>query len=996
MSWNRPQLRSGVDLQLQSTFNEGQWASVIRLAEKRFRTFNDPYFEIVKICAECQLDSTVEKAAGIAALQRFVNDGTVVKDVDALDLLEWATGPLLDEREFSSTLGTLKARLVKANPKDRNSAIRCLESCLLHWDLVSAQQIAAILDRSFPHDRILFFWNVVTTYLLCLSDQCPPDKKKLYGMLALKQIQRAAQSASKADAGDSDRGVRTEEEILLFYRILETHGSDDDWVAALSHPEFGPIPQFRLGRKDLLLRVLNVSRRKGDWQTAYTLSKECLTLSGKESHLKLLACDWMVWKALLDGGSRVMGESPEVHDDVAALFDMFSTADGARPIYLRNILLARVAAAFQLGSGDRPSEPGAQASVSVRLEELQHYVRSQCSSPACFDDIRSFAEKLEPEELKAFAYDYIPGLAQETTDPLRSATIRTLAYQLQYLALTLPGMVVPIPGAQSSTSADKWKCVVTGAESDSPSCPERFQTIAQSATALYRTLAESLIPGENGLDPDYVPELAILAATALVKLSGIGDGGSTTTHLPTPIYAARCDRLLQATLILEYQLARTPKHSRVTLLLVRLYLVLGCVARATVLWETLDVKRTITDALSPYFLDRLSTLSPIQVLPQPSRPAGALTYGVKSFYATSLSLRMPRRLADAFESGSYISILEIPEFINRLRVSCTMIMGFVEETRAYRALGQRGIPISEHDLLNEITDDTQLHEAADFGSVPNLEASAALPIYDILQIGPKPSNARFHLVLVAEKYFELFQHKPPTAYKPANPRQAATIDHVFVSETLQELNHSASRFLRGARTKLTEQEYFLFDIIYLLTALVPLMSIPATSPESSSAASQLVSGITSSLEALSDSSLSLPSPDGEGALIRMLSSMHGLFHLRDAADAVKLATGYIASTVEPAKPGTMAKETTEALKILDRAATKAAALGKDRIALLKREMTNGNLESRIETWALGSAAEDSLSKEIQHFLGDRIGKSVGVLADSWRIGVRGWELVRWE
>lgn len=46
MSWNRPQLKSGVDLQLQTAFNDGQWANVIRLAEKRFRTFNDPYYEV--------------------------------------------------------------------------------------------------------------------------------------------------------------------------------------------------------------------------------------------------------------------------------------------------------------------------------------------------------------------------------------------------------------------------------------------------------------------------------------------------------------------------------------------------------------------------------------------------------------------------------------------------------------------------------------------------------------------------------------------------------------------------------------------------------------------------------------------------------------------------------------------------------------------------------------------------------------------------------------
>ncbi|KAM0280555.1 hypothetical protein ACHAQH_004000 [Verticillium albo-atrum] len=141
MSWNRPQLKSGVDLQLQSAFHEGQWASVIRLAEKRLRTFNDPYYEIVKICAECNLDSPLERSAGLIAVQRFVKDGTVIKDVDALDLLEWAVGELQDESEFPHTLGPLKVRFVKASPKDRNAGVRCLESCLLHWDLVSAQQV---------------------------------------------------------------------------------------------------------------------------------------------------------------------------------------------------------------------------------------------------------------------------------------------------------------------------------------------------------------------------------------------------------------------------------------------------------------------------------------------------------------------------------------------------------------------------------------------------------------------------------------------------------------------------------------------------------------------------------------------------------------------------------------------------------------------------------------------------------------------------------------
>lgn len=165
MSWNRPQLRSGTDLQLQSAFNDGQWANAIRLAEQRFRTFKDPYFEVcshltakcesrnrtnhiiqaVKICAESQLDSPLEKASPFIAIRKLVQDPTAVRDPDTLELLEWASEEFIEDRDFSETFGPLKLRYVKAKPKDKNGGTRCLESCLLHWDLISAQQVGSSL-----------------------------------------------------------------------------------------------------------------------------------------------------------------------------------------------------------------------------------------------------------------------------------------------------------------------------------------------------------------------------------------------------------------------------------------------------------------------------------------------------------------------------------------------------------------------------------------------------------------------------------------------------------------------------------------------------------------------------------------------------------------------------------------------------------------------------------------------------------------------------------
>lgn len=42
----RPALKSSVDVQLQTAFNEGLWPTVIRLAAQRHKTKKDPYYEV--------------------------------------------------------------------------------------------------------------------------------------------------------------------------------------------------------------------------------------------------------------------------------------------------------------------------------------------------------------------------------------------------------------------------------------------------------------------------------------------------------------------------------------------------------------------------------------------------------------------------------------------------------------------------------------------------------------------------------------------------------------------------------------------------------------------------------------------------------------------------------------------------------------------------------------------------------------------------------------
>lgn len=97
--------------------------------------------KFVKICAESQLDDPNAKFAAVAAVWKHVKDGSTIKDLEAIELMEWATTNLIDPDDFAETLGPLRVRAVKASPKDKFAATRSLESCLLHWDLASAQQV---------------------------------------------------------------------------------------------------------------------------------------------------------------------------------------------------------------------------------------------------------------------------------------------------------------------------------------------------------------------------------------------------------------------------------------------------------------------------------------------------------------------------------------------------------------------------------------------------------------------------------------------------------------------------------------------------------------------------------------------------------------------------------------------------------------------------------------------------------------------------------------
>ncbi|KAM4054304.1 n-acetyltransferase B complex (NatB) non catalytic subunit [Hirsutella rhossiliensis] len=990
MSRPRPRLRNGVDLQLQSAFQDGHWPVVIRLAEKRARTFQDQYFEIVKICAESQLDDPVAKFAAVAAVRQFVRAGTVVKDVDAIDLLEWATLDLMDEADFAESLGALRVRAAKASPKDRNAVTRCLESCLLHWDLVSAQQIAAILDRSIPSERSFLFWNIVITHMLATSSQSPPEKQKLYGTLALKQIERAAQlteEARKTAATDEPptlpaRGIQTEQEILLLYDIVDTHGTAADFDKLLASPVFSPVSQFRLGRKEPFLQALASYQRNGNWETVLDLCHDCLSDADEDDEPTLLASDWLVWRHFIDAATHLKSVRPDATKAVQRVLLALVKSKNLRPIYRRNLLLARLSAAFNLGPGDEEDLLNGEPS-SLRLRELISFIDDQRASSACFDDIRSFVEKLDVSAAQFLAYHHVPQFADAGADAgadaEATARIRLLSLKLQYLLTTCPSSAVRVSG-QKPTS----KCAICDASFDVAMCPPCLSGIGRSALSLYAQTSKELAD-DPVADNEILPEISLAVAFCNLKLAFNADRPGFI-----PSASSSTQHLLRALFILESQLRLTPKHGPISLMLVQLHLALGSAHKARQVWNDLAVKRTIVDSLAPMFYDRLSTIAPAVLSPSDSW-GWRLTETLESHYATSLKLCMPRRLVDAFEAGSYRSIMDIPKYIENLRASCTRMMSLVEESRAERLLGMSPRRPRNDARFAEVPDELFLSEVIDYGSFPSWDCSSCPPVHACLRIGPPPSNERSHLSLLAEAFHDALNYKPPSTYKAS---AAAGTDQVFVLEMMARLGHSFSKFLGGGGAKCTPEEMLYYDALSLLCMLMSLVTGMARKGALPDVFGCVTESLRTALESLA-AGVARKGDQGIEQVTRTLKSLHGIAMLRETAWAVRLASRWILDYNEREKErdrsggSSLPKEVVAQVKGLQSAAETALGAGRELVRGVAGDgaLTGRDAVAQLRRWVFGG----------EEALGDVVGDgAVAELVESWSKGVAGWKLVKWE
>ncbi|EAQ83122.1 hypothetical protein CHGG_10940 [Chaetomium globosum CBS 148.51] len=498
-----------------------------------------------------------------------------------------------------------------------------------------------------------------------ISPQCTDASRKVYSLLAVRHLERAAdltENSAKLEA--IDRGLLTEEEVCLYYRVMHNHGTKEEYVSRLKSPKLGAISQLKEGRKVLFCEGLDALETWGEWDLIYNLCREALTLGLDGGTSPFFVCDLQTWRKFVSAASKVADSESALGEVQAILKRYIDIKDTASAMYKKNLSLALLETTFRLPA-TALNDSNENNGLSPRVVQIGLFLDQYFERLSAFDDVKGYVAELNFEEIKALMEDALPKMLDEDADKGRKTVLNAL-------------------------------CRFCTQPTDLP-CESCLKKLVVDAAGAYRQITsdKELVDSIPRLDKDPRLDLALVMGNSLLKLSGLrprtADASQSLWQSIEP------GLFLQAVLLLDTQLNETPGDTELRLLLVQLYLLLGCASYAYRLWTPLDVKRTIQDSLSPLFFDRISTMSP--GLFQGGRP---LMEPLRAFYKNNLTDKAPVRIWDAFSAGSYTSILDMINHDSSLRRSCTLMMTLVEERRAIRCYGGKiDCEIEQHPLTEK-------------------------------------------------------------------------------------------------------------------------------------------------------------------------------------------------------------------------------------------------------------------------------------------------------
>ncbi|PBP18509.1 cytoskeleton organization protein (Dec1) [Diplocarpon rosae] len=758
------QFQDRQDAQIWNAIEAKNFKQALKLVDKRLAKKHTEYHEALRIYIRALSPQVSEKSAVLLHLEELAEKKTVLADLVVLDLYDDSLEEVLPEpgEHWAEIIGELRWQSVKASPKNEETSTNCFQRCLARNDLDHARQIANSLEKSFPKNRNYIFWNISTMFLFSIQPKCPEMQKKIWGGLALGQMGKLANATKQAldQKQLSIRSIQSPQELLLLQRVTQTYGKPEQCLEYLRDPLLGPESVAAKGEWELWRIKLGLTEKVQQWkelfETTGSLLKRSRTADSSGKYVEARLSDWIVWDAYIRSSTELNENkfASQVEKECQAHLD---TACGIDKSWKRNASLALVTIAFKAST---PFSESVQKNgdMSYRVTTILKYLQEYANASTAYNDVKHFVGQLSQDEREQLLEVLEKGVLFEKASEYQSlATARQITEsinttKLRYLIrCSLPENERNAQWPENMRVRSRFRCI-SCSNPCGTSCCSCLEAITKEAISSYRIaikddglITRDLLPTDRHPADDF----AILAAISLIKLAL-----SYSDNSCEPLKMSRTSYLLQATALLESAWMHSKSNFQISLVLVRLYVYLGCGSLAVRAFQRLALKQVQLDTLSYTLFDRISSFHPHPFTHTPD--------GLALFRTPIEQLRKHQKLYKnaqehvaksvwlSFKHNSYNSVFEIKEVDDKLSRSLARVMSAVEGKKVARLVEPKR-PLAEISQEFDILPDESLVEPGvedtealfadtnDVETFPNFESPAGPRFEKICRFMPGPS-----------------------------------------------------------------------------------------------------------------------------------------------------------------------------------------------------------------------------------------------------------------
>ncbi|KAI1329227.1 hypothetical protein F5Y16DRAFT_367078 [Xylariaceae sp. FL0255] len=1039
-------LRQDVDVQLDQAWFDQHWSQVANLARQRYRSTQDEYYKVVELVAKSFIDSHADRAASREAIQALVDQVTVIRDGDTLDLYEMAAQEL--KLDHSRTIGVLRSKLVKSlawkTPEDEDLALRCLEACMWHSDWENAQQITVTLSKNTPKDRRTLFLNILTTFLVSTMDDIPENKKKLFANLAKAQVDRAFNLRLPAGMDRQSVSMQSQEEVGLWLEIQDKYGSQaENHKSLIETTDWGPLAFLKNGfyqafftamhflvkdgRNDDIIRISDaifdrVQAIDLENLTAYheSLIKQQRAPYGEgypdylmDKHFLYMSIQYGFWDMLFStmkaqpDSKKAMKKLRDRVDKAIRVAEALTWLPWIHPVQKQNQSKFQLLTTFARASASTMN-------LDAKTTKVQHLIRFVTDNLDVKDlreIVQQFLSDMSGPEVKSLIY-ILPSAKSEDLNPQHRLSLETLALQIKF--------------SVAMYMRDGHTCSLCGTQ-DENKCRTCVQAIATQTLQLYtRNVRQNEVLKAieaSGGQSDSLRDLTILGANCLLTLARNGNRNwglksqSALVHMDIPLF-------LQALLWLDADFRRAGTDNSMRLFLVKLYLLVGCVSKAIELWEAFGVKNTLLESLGMLCVDRLSTVSPAHFIAGPSRQRSTALEIIKHFEKAA-QLDYPKAVQICVRNNHVAEVVEIISKVKKSSHSCTLVLALVEKRRGVRLNGGKNdIAMADEPLAASLTPDWPLFDTTNRKVYPDGVSDGTTPIEEFISYGPQPTSIRCHLSILAEHFIDFVCYVQTKDLKPQKASQMALGDCQAAALICDDL-HSKIEKLIGDRPAFANglgfPEQFYFWLVNELTNLTKLVLRQDMTPTPDKELKQQISQAFKMVHRIMELQTSyfftppVGLPSSRIHTLHGVAALHAMGMLRESSLLIKHTYNFLTAVLDRTKQTEKARGVYEAsvwmipeIKKMGINAGIADVKMKNRVRQLNESLAKSGWVDRILDWTVTCTYRDREHEQNRAFLSgicDLLTEAVpqdhrevwaNTIADSWRDVAKGWLAVKFD